>query len=151
MAASGRRAIDISRIQTKAILFTKGRWFTTLEKDKKNSLPVNFSFNFDDTLFKSSWSLNEQLRITIATTGSPFVDINWQKLRRKATFRLHSLRNRKAVKLILAGQSSHEVQMALGWADLKSLQRYLKISPDAIRTLNSYEKVLSVIHKNKSN
>ena len=147
MAASGRRAIDISRIQKKATFYSDDKWFVTLDKDKQNALPVNFSFKFDDVLFEEMAQLQKRLSSAFQKSDAPFNRVNWQKLRRKAEFRLHSLRNRKAIKLILEGLSVQEVQIALGWSDLKSLQRYLKISPDAIRILNSYEKVLSVIEK----
>ena len=47
---SGRRAVDVKRISAEAVLFQNGTWYVTLPKDKQNSLPVNFSFQFEDSL-----------------------------------------------------------------------------------------------------
>ena len=52
MVASGRRAIDIQRIKSSAVLKEGNEFFVTLEKDKQNSLPVNFSFSFEDPIFE---------------------------------------------------------------------------------------------------
>ena len=147
MIASGRRAVDIIRIQSSAVTQQNGVFFVTLEKDKQNSLPVNFAFDFADALFEDSQNCAERLTKILDQSEEPFKMVSLQAIRRKAAFRLHSLRNRKAIKSILAGLSIHEIQMALGWSDLKSLQRYLKLSPNAIVALDSYEKVLKTVLK----
>ena len=114
MAASGRRAMDIRRIKSEGVLQSDGKWFVTLDKDKQNSLPVNFMFEYKDNIFKEVNSLDQRFQNELDRKSEPFENVDWQKLRRMAPFRLHSLRNRRAIKLILAGYEVHEVQMALG-------------------------------------
>ena len=148
MLASGRRAVDIMRIRSSAIIQQNGVFFVTLEKDKQNSLPVNFAFDFSDALFTDPQECIRRLSSILLASERPFKEVSLQRIRRKAVFRLHSLRNRKAIKLILAGVSVQEIQLALGWSDIKSLQRYIKLSPNAILALNSYEKVLNTVLEN---
>ena len=102
MIASGRRAVDVSRIVSEGVQNVEGRWFVTLGRDKVNALPVNFSFNFEDPVLGGS-DMSEIMKHALESNDRPFCNINWQKIRKKAKFRLHSLRNRKAIKLILEG------------------------------------------------
>ena len=104
MIASGRRAVDIGRIHKEGVQKVGGRWFVTLAKDKVNSLPVNFSFNFEDSLIDEP-EMTNRLNRELELNTKPFEKVNWQRIRKKADFRLHSLRNRKAIKLILQGLS----------------------------------------------
>ena len=148
MVASGRRAVDVMRIRSSAVIQQNGVFFATLEKDKQNSLPVSFAFEFTDELFLHPQDCVTRLSTMLSSAERPFKQVSLQRIRRKAAFRLHSLRNRKAIKLILAGVSVHEIQLALGWSDIKSLQRYIKLSPNAILALSSYEKVLNTVLEN---
>ena len=136
------------RMSSSATIQQNGVFFVTLAKDKQNSLPVNFAFEFSDPLFTNQQECADRLSAMLLSSETPFNQVSLQKIRRKAVFRLHSLRNRKAIKLILAGVDVQEIQMALGWSDIKSLQRYIKLSPNAIIALNSYEKVINTVLEN---
>ena len=149
MVVSGRRAVDILRIKSTGVLVNENNFFITLDKDKKNSLPVSFTFNFHDPVITNQDESRLTLLNALQTDEEPFKDVSLQRIRRKANFRLHSLRNRKAILMILDGRDVDEIRMSLGWSDMRSLQRYLKLAPNAIRALNSYDKVLDTVRCSK--
>ena len=76
MTASGRRAVDVQRIRSSAVIFENGRFFVTLEKDKKNSLPVNFSFDFSDSIFLAPGDCVKRLVNILGRSEKPFEAVN---------------------------------------------------------------------------
>ena len=135
-AISGRRFMDVSRIHWKNVVIRNDRICILLQKDKCNQAKfVNFSFKF------SSWDLPEfNIDQVVAKFMTDTRDLNGNKkvigdakkhiikLRCKNMFRMHSLRNRARIKLIIGGKSEQEVQAAIGWRSIQSLYRYTILS-----------------------
>ena len=144
MAATGRRAADISKIETKNVSVVKDALLIALNGDKVNQTFVGFSLNWnEDQVLIPFVKKAKCLWKSIKTREKPFQNTNWQQIRRSTTSRLHSLRNRKAIILLMADASVEEVKLRLGWADIASLVRYTKIEPNSLKLFDSYDDFIS--------
>ena len=140
MALSGRRATDIENIETKNVTDLGNSLLVTLNGDKCNSGFVGFSLVWDsDKILEPFIDKAKRYWSTAKRSPKPFSDTNWQKIRRSVSFRLHSLRNRKAIISLMEGKSVEEVKILLGWADINSLARYTKVDPGTLKLFSSYD------------
>ena len=73
------------------------------------------------------------------------------KSRCKNLFRMHSLRNRASIKLLVNGRTEQEVQAAIGWRSISSLYRYTVLTITEIEHFNSYQEIYEYIMSNKIN
>ena len=77
--------------------------------------------------------------------SGPRRPFNWDRIRRRAGFRLHGLRNRFAIGLFLAGETEAVINERLGWTDCRSLRRYVRVSFDYLRRQNDVDSVVRMI------
>ena len=75
----------------------------------------------------------------------PPVHFNWDRIRRRAGLRLHSLRNRFAIRLFLTGMSEEGINERMGWTDCRSLRRYVRVSFDYLRQQETADAVVAMI------
>ena len=152
-AISGRRFVDVSRIYWKNVVIRNDRICILLQKDKCNQARfVNFSFKFSD------WDL-PQFNIDMVVEKFKADKINLSrnakvigkakkhiiKIRCENLFRMHSLRNRASIKLIISGKSEQEVQAAIGWRTIQSLYRYTILSLSELKNFNNYQEAYDYI------
>ena len=145
MILTGRRGKDIEELTWEGIKVRKGDWMCILPRDKcnRNNL-VSFVINF-----QADWDLEyplDDFKIWVETgmkekrgnlfrfierTGQPFsrqiISINCK------TFKPHSIRNRKALVMLIKGHTEATIMSKIGWADMQSVLRYAKISTDSIQ------------------
>ena len=91
MILSGRRAADISRIRSADLSFKDSHVYLSLSRDKVNSSPVVFSFEWRSSLDADLEASEAFFREIAQREERPFETVNWQLLRRKADFRIHGL------------------------------------------------------------
>ena len=158
-AISGRRFMDVSRILWKNVVILNDRISILLQKDKCNQARfVNFSFKF------SSWDLPEfnieqivkkfkadkiNLKGNLKVIGQAKKHVIKQRC--KHLFRMHSLRNRASIKLIISGKSEQEVQAAIGWRSIQSLYRYTVLSSSELKNFKNYNEAYDYIMSSKAN
>ena len=152
MAISGRRSADLMRMKWNLIKIKKKEVSVVLPKDKthRNSL-VSFTFNLDEydlAIGKeefTSWLTRSVRR----KSGKVFKEEQLRKhqiiFKCRRAFRLHSLRNRKAITLLTAGKTPEEVKSRIGWASLQSLLRYTKVSVEFIKKFKNYTQVVNFL------
>ena len=150
MILTGRRGKDIEELTWEGIKVRKGDWMCILPRDKcnRNNL-VSFVINFE-----ADWDLEyplEDFKNWVETgmkekrgklfgfverTGQPFsrqiISINCKN------FKPHSIRNRKALVMLIKGHTEATIMSKIGWADMQSVLRYAKISTDSVRQFESY-------------
>ena len=142
LSSSGRRSIDFINLKSENVRFLDGRYYVTLEKDKMNSSPVRFSFEWDKTLKFDSVSIDSWFGKLLQLQAKPFLSVNMQRLRRRAGFHLHGLRNRKSLQLIRADESVEEVKSIVGWSSDDSFIRYTKLNLFDIKKFDSLDSLI---------
>ena len=152
MAITGRRAIDLLRLRWNLINISGNRVCAVLPKDKthRNAL-VSFTFEFNEyDLALGKRDFVAWLKKGVKTNSKKLVFENFKKQQvttKCRTFKLHSLRNRKAISMLVNGKSPEQVQDKIGWASLHSLLRYTKLSVEFIQSFNSYNEVVEFLFK----
>lgn len=150
---SGRRGKDIEELTWDGIKTRNNSWNCILPRDKTNrnqlvSFVINFEtdwdLNYDITLFKS-WvenGIGKRTGRLFETIQSTKTDFKRSMITNKCDFKPHSIRNRKALVMLIKGCSEQTVMSKIGWADMKSILRYAKISIDFVRTFNNYTELV---------
>ena len=152
-AITGRRFVDVSRIHWKNVIIREDRICILLQKDKCNQARfVNFSFKF------SEWDLPEfNIDQVVRKFRSDKQNLSGNKkvigqakkhvikARCKTRFRMHSLRNRASIKLIINGKSEQEVQAKIGWRTIQSLYRYTVLSLSELKLFKNYQEAYEYI------
>ena len=144
---TGRRSCDILRISWESIKFRKGNCCVVIPRDKtsKNNL-VSFEVKFSD------WDLSgnvEELKKWLLTgsqtkSGNIFPEkFQKQNVARKCKFRVHSLRNRRAIIMLINGSTEAQVMSHIGWTSCASLLRYAKVSVSFIKNFENYNEFCS--------
>ena len=145
---SGRRQGDLKNITRHGVTNSEGMCYVILPKDKmsQNSL-VAFNFEW-------KWNLKTELRPLrvrffkmLQEREKPFENINIQRVRRLCEFRLHALRNRKAIQLAIDGYSDDQIMSNIGWACKTSLLRYTQVPTVVLRSFSTYDEALEFINK----
>ena len=127
----GRRRRDLARITSSNIRNEHGRFLARLPFDKMNQEPVTFYIDFSS--IPMSWSLfsptqlEEALEAVLALSEQPFEFVRPSSFSREVGFRVHGLRSIKAVYMTLEGVSDADIMTNIGWASLKSLDRYRRL------------------------
>ena len=150
MILSGRRGKDIEELTWEGIKNRNGDWMCILPRDKcnRNNL-VSFIINF-----QSDWDLDYSLDAfkswvecgmrgkqgklfrSIERTGQ---DFSRQVISQKCKlFKPHSIRNRKALVMLIQRFSEETIMSKIGWANMQSVLRYAKISTDSVRQFENY-------------
>ena len=150
MILSGRRGKDIEELTWQGIKIRNGNWTCILPRDKcnRNNLvsfeicfPDDWDLDFDIEEFKK-WVKNGirqkrgKLFEKIERTGKQF---SRQVISYKCKlFKPHSIRNRKALVMLINGNSEATVMSRIGWSNMQSILRYAKISIHSVKQFNNY-------------
>lgn len=149
LASSGRRGKDIQRLSAANISYLNDRYICQIPRDKCNSLPVSFSFDWDPSLNLDEEAMNQLMQSLSADFS--FDKINRQMIARKAKsagFDLHSLRHRCCIRLIRYKFTVDEILSQIGWKSIDSFIRYSKLSIIDIKKFSSLDSVLTYINTN---
>jgi hypothetical protein len=119
-----------------------GRYFVILEKDKMNRSTVRFSFSWDTSLELDWATIDSWFKKLLDLREFPFISVNMQKLRRKSSFHLHGLRNRRSMYLVRSGLSIEEIKSVVGWSSDESFMRYSKINLTDIKNFGSLDSLI---------
>ena len=139
LALSGRRSIDILRLQPAPELSKPGSFYGRLPYDKCRSTIDLVEFHAHEGEFLSG----EQFQTMERLLHTDFCQrINWNKIRRKTKIHLHKLRNRKTLWLLHNGFSEERIMRRLGWSSPSSLKRYSFLTPTVVSQFSSVDEVV---------
>ena len=140
MSSTGLRAADVSRLQLRSTL--------TWPLPQPITMHLPFSKNTNQlklvTLSPATSELEEpELESLFRQHFSPgsVLGVNWARLRRLCQFRLHALRNRRAMLLIQRRHSREEVKDQLLWRD----DRYLRLNQARIQECPDVDSAISLL------
>ena len=153
LTISGRRSCDIQRMVWDSVKFSpKGNVCVILPFDKMHrNTAISFEFKFGD------WDLPfsiEEFKIWVKNgiesgKGDVFPGFNQakkQKLSRACkNFRVHSLRNRLAIKMLIQKVPEQKILSKIGWDSFQSLKRYLKVSASFLSEFDSYDEAVNFL------
>ena len=127
----GRRRRDLARITSDNIRMDDGKFLARLPFDKMNQEPITFYIDFSSipltwSLF-SPTQLKEALEEVLSLSEKPFEFVRPSSFSREVGFRVHGLRSIKAVYMTLEGISDADIMSYIGWANLRSLERYRRL------------------------
>ena len=145
LAGTGRRSCDINRLIFLSEESNCNQLLFRLPSQKnglKNALVVLY---FDECELSCPLPYAEVFEIL--SRGS--LSLNWDRIRRRARIRLHSLRKRFAIRLLLRGNSEERISERLGWLDCRSLRRYVKLSFEFISQQQDADAVVSMVRSLK--
>ena len=145
---SGRRQGDLKNIQSGGVTTRGDSSYVLLPKDKmsQNNL-VAFNFRWIWTLRVDLEPIKNEFLRLVEKEEKPFEMINIQKVRRLSDFRLHAIRNRRAIELAIEGHSEEQIMSYIGWASKSSLLRYTQVPTAVLATFNGYCEALEFINK----
>lgn len=148
LAASGRRSVDICRINSRNVKKINATWFATIKKDKTHNKPVTFSWEWPMELCGSDQlgRLSTEFENMLAKSVYPFDQVKVHKIRKIIPFRLHGLRHRCAIRMIREGFSVEDTMSFIGWQTVESLTTYIKISTKALKTFKSLDDCINFIN-----
>ena len=137
---SGRRQGDIAKITQSCVTHKENTTFVLLPKDKahQNSL-VSFEFDWTWRLEESVDKYREAFFELLRQEKFPFKSVNVQAVRRKINFKLHALRNYKAICLAIDGFSKENIMSKIGWASEQSLLRYVRVPLAVLYKFENYD------------
>ena len=154
---SGRRFKDISRVKWRNVQTTETGVFCLINRDKVSQHKnVNFGFNwsdwdvdFDLNEFKT-WFLkslkDRKSGFVVKGANQEKLACNMkQKIKRRGGFRLHSIRNRRAIACLISGKSEEQTRQKIGWRSLTTLYRYTIINSEEISKCVNYEQCRRLI------
>ena len=148
LSASGRRSVDISRINSSQVKFMGDKCFATVHKDKTHRHPVTFSWEWNQDFYSQIQleHLQSEFLKMLRTEQHPFGTVKVNKLRCKVKFRIHGFRHRKAIDLIRKGHSAEETMSYIGWQSQDSLTNYIKLSISDLKSFDSLEQCINFIN-----
>ena len=145
---SGRRQSDVNKISAGSLKNDGNATFVLLPKDKmhQNSL-ISFEFRWAWNLDFDLQPLKCEFFRLFSNCEKPFNNINIQSVRRKCDFKLHALRNRKAIMLAIEGRTKEYIMSYIGWSSDQSLLRYTRVPITILNKFTSYDDALKFISK----
>lgn len=138
MSSTGLRAADVQRLQYRGIGSQADCYDFYLPFTKNGSRMILVTVNLQTSEFPEP-QFAAMVRTHYCHDQGRGPSYPWARLRRLAPFRLHALRNRKAIQLIQQARTSEEIQELLLWRDSRSLQRYLRLNRAAILEASSVD------------
>ena len=149
LIVSGRRSVDISRLDFKNLKIKGNAVYCLLPREKSNRVPTSITFDITDDIWpKGIQTTQRKVLSRFAHTNHKPLGTNWlSSLRKlmqnqKVQWTLHSIRYRKAIKLACSNVSDVDIMKQLSWSSEASLKRYTVISTDYMRNNNlSYTEV----------
>ena len=133
MLSSGRRAVDISRINSLLVRPTgRFKYSIILPFDKKNPNEIKFKIDFNSIpscyLPTCVSRIDQSFRAELQGSVFPFEICGSKNLSRLCKFQPHSLRCLFAINLTLLGFKDEVIMRIAGWRDLRSLQLYRRLA-----------------------
>ena len=141
LASTGRRSCEINRLIFLPNQSTPTQMLFRLPIQKNNVQNAIIFLRPGESELSLSAPYEE---ICSHFSGSP-VPFNWDRIRRRTRLRLHSLRNRFAIRLFLSGLPEESINERMGWTDCRSLRRYVRVSFDYLRQQETADAVVSMI------
>ena len=137
MYLTGRRSIDLLRLQAADVSKISNNMFAaSIPRDKKHNYQRNFKI--DLTYWEDNWCfLKKKVFLRefekLLGQGRVFEGVCKASLARDvAIIKPHILRSVRAIILVKKGLSDQKVLDFIGWDDLKSMRRYVKLSREMI-------------------
>ena len=148
LAASGRRSIDIIRINSKQVKNSGPKCFATIRKDKTHRTPVTFSWTWEAEFNDRERMKNLKIVFQNMLENSiyPFENVKVNKIRKRISFRLHGFRHRRAIDMIRKGSSKEDTMSYIGWASESSLTTYIKLSITDLKSFQTLEECINFIN-----
>ena len=144
MAGTGRRACDINRLIIIPRQCSPRRLTFRLPHQKNGNTHTIIEFNPDESELVLP---NDIQRIRAVYSGGKLPDFDWNRIRRITRLKLHSMRNRFAIRLMIKGVSEGRIMERLGWRDPRSLRRYIRLSFDFVSAQTSADAVVTMLRE----
>ena len=132
MVGSGRRAIDIIRLNSSRVFsIGKYKYKAFIPYDKKN--PDEISFKIDLNAIPKSYlptnllNIDRMFRAELEREFFPFENCSNSNLSRKLNFHPHGIRSLVAIHLTHLGMDDDKIMAIAGWKDTRSLQLYRRL------------------------
>ena len=149
MWITGRRSVDLLRLKKKNLQRINDNLYTaSIPKDKKHQSTRHFTI--DLTLYEQKWcgikkedfgQEWDKLIKASRNEAALFKGVCKASLARAVgTFKPHILRSIRAILLLKRGKTDKQVMDFVGWDDVKSLDRYVKINRSVVGRL-SWEEI----------
>ena len=144
---SGRRQGDLINMRSSGVTAQGNDCYVMLPKDKmhQNSI-VAFHFSWDWSLAIDLQPIKEDFYLMVNKHDAPFSDVNIQKIKRRCDFRLHAIRNRRAIEMAVQGSTEEEIMSSIGWANKISLLRYTQVPVAVLGSFNCYDDALAFLN-----
>ena len=153
LTLTGRRSCDILRMVWKNVKMNKkGSFCVVLPFDKvhRNTL-VSFEFRLQEWNleypiedFKKWLKIGMNSKSGLVFPG--FDNARKQKLSRHCKhFRIHSLRNRLAIQMLINKVPSKMILSKIGWESFSSLKHYTKVSASFLSEFESYDEAVNFL------
>ena len=132
MLCSGRRAIDIIRIESGRVCrLGRYKYKIILPHDKKNDHEIEFVANLEaiPPTFRPTCldKINSVLVAELNRESWPFKSCADKNLSRSLNFHPHGIRSLVSIYLTLLGLSDEQIMRVVGWQDRRSLLLYRRI------------------------
>ena len=132
MVSSGRRCVDVSRINSLQVRSIGSyKYSVLLPHDKKNPSEVKFRIDFNaipiSYLPTKLENIDQSFRAELQSCIFPFEACASKNLSRLLSFQPHSLRSLFAINLTSLGFRDEVIMKITGWRDLRSLQLYRRL------------------------
>lgn len=146
---SGRRSVDIARINSDQVKQQGSKYYATIPKDKTHQNSVTFSWSWSDSPAGLNFELSQlrnYFQHLLESEKYPFQNVKINAIRKSISWRLHGLRHRKAIQMIRSGHSVHETMSSIGWSSVISFTRYTKLAVLDLKSFSSTENCIKFIN-----
>ena len=132
MAGSGRRAIDIIRLNSSRV-FSIGqyKYKVLVPYDKTNSEEISYKIDLNalppSYLPTNLHTIDQAFRAELDRELFPFENCSNTNLSRKLKFHPHAIRSLVAIHLTSLGLEDGSIMAIAGWKDMRSLQLYRRL------------------------
>ena len=144
---SGRRSIDLKRLETKNVTVTGDRVHILLDFCKTRRHVTSYFFEFTTDLDIDVEHFQRRFAELLSHTAQPFLNFDVEKLRTRVSFKLHGLRSARAIFLLLEKLSPQNVQNRIGWASETTFKSYIRLPVSSILALGNYTAVAQLLNE----
>lgn len=144
LAGTGRRSCDLNRLILIPRQSDTSQLTFRLPHQKNGNTHVIVQFKLHDSELPLINGLQKVRELYSANKRPNF---NWNRIRRITRLKLHALRNRFAIRLMIEGVSEEMIMDRLGWRDRRSLRRYVRLSYDFVSSQNSADSVVHMLRE----
>ena len=144
---SGRRSIDLKRLETRNVTVEGDRVHILLDYCKTRRHVTSYFFDFATDLPIDVEYYQRHFAALLLNNVQPFLNYDVEKLRTKISFKLHGLRSARAIFLLLEKLSPQIVQNRIGWACETTFKSYIRLPVSSILELGNYTAVADLLNK----